>query len=112
MLSILGIAYGLIKCDAAQNKLRSIISSYFWNNFLRFFTEGYLEMFFGALLNVASLTFSTYPEKISYVVSAVSLTLLVMFPFVSFALLYDNRKEIRDENEIYLKRYGNYVSRF
>ena len=97
-------------------RIGKIISSYFWNNFLRFFTEGYLEILFGALLNLAAFFHSTqldggdtsagwttvlYTELASFDLSKASLLISglvavawVLFPMLTFTLLFDKKEEI------------------
>jgi len=88
------------------------MSSYFWNNFLRFFTEGYLEIWFGALLNIFAFTVSDTGEIVSTSVSVITGILCVLFPFMSFIMLYEYRHAIRDGNERLLKRYGTMYADF
>ena len=92
--------------------LSRIISSYFWNNFLRFFTEGYLEIFFGAVLNVATFSTAGYGEILSSSVSVIVTILCVFFPLGCFVLLYENRKAIQEDNTNLLKKYGTMYSEF
>lgn len=89
-----------------------MISSYFFNNFLRFYTEGYLEIFFGACVNLLNMTLDSVPEKVSAIVSGIVFVISFAFPALSFALLYDKRKEIQDENPLYLKRFGTMYADF
>ena len=63
-------------------------------------------MLFGSILNVFSLRISNDTEIISFSLSCLFSALLILFPFMTAALLYDKRKEIADGNETYLKRYG------
>ena len=88
-----------------KNLFSNIASSFIFNNFLRFITEGYLELIFGSFLNVYSFRLSSSPEKISFAFSAIFMLFLTLFPFFTFALIYDNRKNLID-NETYVKRYG------
>ena len=88
------------------------ISLFFFNNFLRFLAEGYLEIFFGSLLNVFSLRITNNADLVSFLISCIFLFILILFPFMSAALLYDKRKEIAEENSIYLKRYGTLYEEF
>lgn len=92
-------------CDYVRTKFAMIASSFIFNNLLRFMTEGYLEIAFGSILNVYSLRYSTTVELTSFVMSAVFALVCVLFPFMSFALIYDNRKNLT-KNEVYVKRYG------
>lgn len=92
--------------------MSSILSSYIFNNFLRFFTEGYLEIYFGALLNVITYSLHSSIEVVSFAVSVLFLLLLVVFPFMSAALIYDKRKQIRDKHPLYLKRFGTMYEPF
>ena len=89
-----------------KNFLGGVISSYFFNNFLRFITEGFLELFFGALLNVVSFNHSSSSEMISLSLAVIIFVIWIMFPCITFAQLYDKRIQIRDENDVYLKKFG------
>jgi cysteine-rich repeat protein len=104
--------YSILRWEKARNVLNAVISSYFFNNFLRFFTEGYLEMTFGVALNVAAFTTQSSAEIISLGLSFVGLTLSLLFPAIAFALLYDKKAAIRLENKIYLKRFGTMYKDF
>ena len=103
---ILFILYPILKWDKFQKLITTLISSFFFNNFLRFFTEGYLEISFGAILNMSQWSFDTPQEIISFILAFIASIFLILFPFISAAQLYDKRKEIKDQNELYLKRYG------
>jgi hypothetical protein len=98
--------YSCIRIEKVKIKLENIISSYFFNNFLRFFTEGYLEIFFGVLLNVIAFPSSSTPEIISSILSVAVWGLCILYPFMAFALLFDKHVQIKANNPIYLKRYG------
>jgi len=89
-----------------------MISMYFFNNFLRFFCEGYLEISFGAILNSYKITDGSIPADISFYSALVISIICLIFPFMTAALLYDKRKEIANENEIYLKRFGTMYKDF
>ena len=102
--------YSLLWWSKLKMKVSNVLSSYFFNNFLRFFTEGYLEIYFGALLNVIAYNFESPVEIASFAVSSIFLFLLVLFPFMTAALIYDKRKQIRDKHPIYLKRFGTMYS--
>ena len=104
--------YSLLWWSKLKNKMSGVVSSYFFNNFLRFFSEGYLEIYFGALLNVMTYDFNSPVEIASFVVSWTFLFLLVIFPFMSAALIYDKRKQIREKNPVYLKRFGTMYQNF
>ena len=82
------------------------MSSYFFNNFLRFFTGGYLEITFGAILNIAARPIASTAEMISISLSVIFGIPLIILPFMSDALLYDKSKEIKKGNQKYLKRFG------
>ena len=73
---------------------------------MRFITEGYLEITFGTVLNVAARPTDSTAEIISLSLSIFIVIPLVIFPFMSAALLYDKTKEIKEGNERYLKRFG------
>ena len=104
--------YSLLWWSKLKMKVSNVLSSYFFNNFLRFFTEGYLEIYFWALLNVIAYDFES-PAKIgSFAVSCIFLFLLVLFPFMTAALIYDKRKQIRDKHPVYLKRFGTMYRNF
>jgi cysteine-rich repeat protein len=104
--------YMLVRCEKAKLKLASIINSYFFNNFLRFFTEGYLEIFFGALLNVWALTTSSIAETISFSISMISLLIWILFPFMTWILIFDKRNAIKAGNKKYLRRFGTMYADF
>jgi hypothetical protein len=73
---------------------RKIIKSFFFNNFLIFALEGYLEMLFGSTLNMASASFESTATIISFAIATLFTSSLIIFMCVSFAILYDKRKEI------------------
>ena len=83
-----------------------IISLFLFNYILRFMTEGYLEIWFGSILNLFAFERSTIPEIFSLVISFAFAVVFVVFPFMCFALIYDKRKELTDENETYIRRFG------
>ena len=89
-----------------KNFFQKIVSSFIFNNWLRFLIEGYLEIFFGSVLNVTSFSNKSLTELISFLFSAIFAIICFIYPFMSAALIYDNRKEIMKGNELYLKRYG------
>jgi cysteine-rich repeat protein len=104
--------YMLVRCEKVKLKLASIINSYFFNNFLRFFTEGYLEIFFGALLNVWALTTSSIAETISFSISMIGLLIWILFPFMTWILIFDKRNAIKAGNKKYLRRFGTMYADF
>ena len=89
-----------------------MVASFMFNNFIRFFAEGYLEIFFGSALNVYSLRMVDNTELISFLISCLFTIILFVFPFMWAALLYDKRKEIAGEHEVYLKRFGTIYEEF
>ena len=89
-----------------KDKVGKILSSYFFNNFLRFFTEGYLEITFACILNMAARPIDSTAEIISLSISVVVGIPMIIFPFVAGALLYDKSKEIKGGHEQYMKRFG------
>ena len=76
--------------------LKVLLAGYFFNNFLRFFTEGYLEVSFWASLNVSQFTSGSSLEIFSFGIAVFTVILWVMFPWLAAALLYDNQKEIAE----------------
>lgn len=74
------------------------MSSFLFNNFLRFFTEGYLELVLSSLLNVAAFVKFpedyTLPEYISTALACMFLITCILFPLFSGVLMYDKRKEL------------------
>ena len=105
------ILYKISWWTKMKDLFSNIASSFIFNNFLRFVTEGYLELTFGSFLNVYSLRLGKTTENISFVVSAIFMLFLTLFPFFTFALIYDNRKNLI-ENEAYVKRYGTMFKHF
>jgi cysteine-rich repeat protein len=105
-LLILVWAYVLIRWEKIKEWISPIIMSYFFWNFLRFFTEGYLEISFGAALNVASFSTNSVIEAISLALSILGVLLCILFPLMSFALLYDKREAIKNGHSAYLQRFG------
>ena len=89
-----------------KDKVGNILSSYFFNNFLRFFTEGYLEITFSSILNIVARPIDSTAEIISLSVSFAIGIPMIIFPFMSAALLYDKSKEIEGGHEQYMKRFG------
>ena len=83
-----------------------VINMFLLNYILRFITEGYLEVCFGSILNLFAFEHSTTLEIISLIISFIFATIYILFPFFWFVLIYDNRKELADENELYIKRFG------
>lgn len=69
-------------------------------------------MTFGALLNVAAFPIQNTAEIVSLLASSFSCFLLVLFPFMTATLLYDNRKEIKKGNQKYLSRFGTMYKDF
>ena len=96
----------VVRWSKLRPYIDALASSFIFNNFIRFFAEGYLEMYFGSMLNVFCLRVSNTTEIISFAFSWIFLIVLFLFPFMSAALLYDKRKEIASENKTYLKRFG------
>ena len=64
--------YSILRCSKLKGYFGRFMASYFWNNFLRFFTEGYLEIWFGALLNIVAFTTSDAGEILSTSVSVIT----------------------------------------
>ena len=102
----------LSKFEKIKNKVGALISSYFFNNFLRFFVEGYLEIYFAAWLNVMARPSDSTAEIVSLSISWVVCLVFFIFPFMVGALLYDKQQEIADGHEIYLKRFGTMYKEF
>ena len=100
------ILYYILCCQGVKDKVGKILSSYFFNNFLRFFTEGYLEITFSSFLNIAARPIDSTAEIISLSVSFAVGIPMIVFPFVAGALLYDKSKEIKGGHEQYMKRFG------
>ena len=69
------ILYSVLRCERVKGKLGVILSSYFFNNFLRFATEGYLEMAFGSLMNLCAFSAASVLELVSSVASIFVFTL-------------------------------------
>jgi cysteine-rich repeat protein len=101
-----------LRCEKIKENIAILISSYFFWNFIRFFTEGYLEISFGALLNVASFDMRSTTEICSLAISLTTLIMWILFPFMSFAFLFDKREAIKAENITYLKRFGTIYKDF
>ena len=55
-------------------------------------TEGYLELTFGWVLNIYSLRNGNTAERTSLLISIIFMIFLLLYPFMTFALIYDNRK--------------------
>ena len=102
------ILYKLLCCKKPK-WLTKLFESFIFNNFLRFFVEGYLEMFFAAFLNVYSFRLGSTMELISFCVSSLFTILLFVFPFMAAALIYDKQNEL-PTNEKYAKLYGTMYS--
>ena len=98
--------------EAALNFFSKIVSSYFFNNFLRFGTEGYLEITFGVLLNLYFYKLDSTPEIVSTVISIPVLILCILFPFMWFVFIFDKKKQIMEGNSNYLKRFGTMYADF
>lgn len=111
-LGLLCLMYFLLCWSWIKLKIKKIISSYFFNNIIRFSTEGYLEITFGVILNIAAFPRKSMPELVSLILSWVSWVPLIIFPFMAATLLYDKRKEIANGNEKYLKRFGTIYADF
>ena len=96
-----------LACWKILKRIGSFIVSLFLFNFvLRFMIEGYLELWFGVTLNLFAFNTNSGIELISLFLSWLLGIIIYLFPFMSFALIYDKRKEITWENESYLKRFG------
>ena len=102
------ILYKLLCCKKPK-WLTKLFESFIFNNFLRFFVEGYLEMFFAAFLNVYSFRLGSTMELVSFCVSSLFTILLFVFPFMAAALIYDKQNELAT-NEKYAKLYGTMYS--
>lgn len=109
-LGILVTIHPAICITKLKNMVGNMISSYFWNNFLRFFTEGYIEIFFGALLNVVMFNYETWHETISLALSGIICILSFIFPLVTFAMLYDKREKIKKGE--YQEKFGTMFADF
>ena len=84
----------VFRCNKIMKWLHILLTGYFFNNFLRFFTEGYLEITFAAVLNVNNMSFGTIQEASSLIIAVLVSILSLVFPFMTAALLYDNKKAI------------------
>jgi proprotein convertase subtilisin/kexin type 5 len=105
-LLLILLLYSVLRWEKARDVLSTVISSYFFNNFLRFLTEGYLEMTFKAVLNVIVFTVGSKVEIFSLILAFIGIGVSLLFPAMTFALLYDKKTAIRAENKQYLKRFG------
>jgi cysteine-rich repeat protein len=105
-LLLILLLYSVLRWEKARDFLNAVISSYFFNNFLRFLTEGYLEIAFGATLNVVEFTVGSKAEILSLVLAFIGIGVSLLFPTMTFALLYDKKEAIKAENKQYLKKYG------
>jgi cysteine-rich repeat protein len=105
-LLLILLLYSVLRWEKARDVLSAIISSYFFNNFLRFLTEGYLEMTLKAVLNVVEFTVGSKVEVFSLILAFIGMGVCLLFPAMTFALLYDKKTAIRAENKRYLKRFG------
>lgn len=63
-------------------------------------------------MNVAAFPHENTPELVSLILSSLSVFFCVLFPFMSATLLYDKRKEIKNENPEYLKKFGTMYKDF
>jgi cysteine-rich repeat protein len=106
LLFLLIISRTMICSVKWKNFLSDVISSYFFNNFIRFFWEGYLEISFACLLNIVDHQASRIEEIISLSISVPVFIFWIWFPLVVVPILYDKRHKIANENEFYLKRFG------
>ena len=107
ILFLLAIIFNTIWWFSAVKKLCIlIINMFLFNYFLRFMTEGYLEIWFGSFLNLYVFKHTTSIEIASLIVSFIFAFFYILFPFFCFVLIYDNRKEIAEGNETYIKRCG------
>ena len=70
ILLICLILYKVIWCEKLKSFFSDVVSAYFFNNFLRFVAEGYLDLSFGAFLNVISFNISTTSEIASLTIAA------------------------------------------
>jgi cysteine-rich repeat protein len=104
--------YSILRWEKTKNFFGKIVGSYFFNNFLRFFTEGFLEISFGAFLNVASFNTHEFKEIVSLVIAFLWMGLCIVFPGVAFAMLFDKKAAIKAGNTLYLKRYGTLYKDF
>ena len=93
-------------CKVVKRICNYIVSLFLFNFVLRFITEGYLELWFGTTLNIFAFNTGSTIEIISLWISWLFAIVIYLFPFMSFILIYDKRKEITEENENYLKRFG------
>ena len=91
---LLLIAIFVFRCNKIKKWLHILLTGYFFNNFLRFFTEGYLEITFAAVLNVNNMSFGTIQEASSLIIAVLVSILSLVFPFMAAALLYDKKKAI------------------
>ena len=83
------ILYYVLCCQSVKQKVGKILSAYFFNNFLRFLTEGYLEITFASILNIAARPIDSTAEIVSLIISVVVAIPMIIFPFMCAALLYD-----------------------
>ena len=86
--------------------ISKIMHSFIFNNCLRFLIEGYLQIFFWSVLNIVLYSINDTVDILSFSISVIFGIICFLYPFMSAALIYDNRKELMSDNELYLKRYG------
>jgi len=67
--------------------------------FIRFFLEGYLELFFSSVLNCYNYSFDTIEEVSSFVISAGLVVVFILFTFLAFYLITTNQYASNKENE-------------
>ena len=106
-LFIVAVIFYKLPCFGLVRRIGNYIVSLFLFNFvLRFMTEGYIELTFGSTLNLFAFKFSSTVEVVSLVLSGLLAVVLFLFPFMSFVMIYDKRRDIANEHELYLKRFG------
>ena len=91
--------------------MSKVIQSFIFNNCLRFLIEGYLQIFFWSVLNIILYSVIDSFDILSFLISVIFCIICFLYPFMSAALIYDNRKEIMKGNELYLKRFGAMYSK-
>ena len=105
---VLLVFFYFVVCNIKlKTYIKNTISSYFFNNSLLFVIQGFLELLFGCTLNVISFESSTVTEIISYMFSVLWLIGLIFVMWITSAILYDKRKVLNSEDQLYIKRIGN-----
>ena len=86
----------MIKHKKFMHYRNKIVDGLFWNSVISFITEAYMQLTVSCIINLLSLSFTSYGTVISSLSSLLALIVCLGFPIFSFCFLSRNRDKLRE----------------